>query len=149
MKYSLDGKILFFFVFVFSPFFLLLLRLIYHWSLLTLDFFPIKKWFFLFVFVLVLFSSSFVFEKKKKKRLVVHSFVRLAWPYQDEIWSNHSPTNDFYSKINKLLIKTLSKEGSDRSSFGHIIKDCKSIMGLLKTCFFSLVKRKGNGLPMP
>ena len=105
----------------------------------------------MFVFVLVLFSSPFVFEKKKKKkkRLVVHSFVRLAWPYQDEILSDHSPTNDFYCKINKLLIKTLSKEGSDRSSFGHIIKDCKSIMGLLKTCFFSHVKRKGNGLPMP
>ena len=148
MKYSLDGKVLFF-LFLFSHlFFLLLLRLIYNWSLLTLDFFPIKKWFFLFVFVLVLFSSPFVFEKKKK-RLVVHSFVRLAWPYQDEILSNHSPTNDFYCKINKLLIKTLSKEDSDRSSFGHIIKDCKFIMGLLKTCLFSHVKWKGNGLLMP
>ena len=45
-----------------------------------------------------------------------------------------------------IVFKALSREGSDRSGFGHIIKDFKSIMGLLKTCSFSHVKRKGNGV---
>ena len=45
-----------------------------------------------------------------------------------------------------IVFKALSREGSDRSGFGHIIKDCKSIMGLLKTYSFSNVKRKGNGV---
>ena len=46
----------------------------------------------------------------------------------------------------EIVFKALSRESSDRSSFDHIIKDCKSIMGLLKTCSFSHVKRKGNGV---
>ena len=44
------------------------------------------------------------------------------------------------------MFKALSREGSNRSSFGHIIKDCKSIMGLLQSCSFSHVKRKDNGV---
>ena len=138
----------YFFCFCFLTFFSSSIKINLSLKFINFGFFSYKK----MVFCLFLFWFYFhihLFSEKKKNRLVVHSFVRLAWPYQDEIWSNHSPTNDFYCKINKLLIKTLSKEGSDRSSFGHIIKDCKSIMGLLKTCFFSLVKRKGNGLPMP
>ena len=140
----------YFFCFCFLTFFSSSIKINLSLKFINFGFFSYKKMVFcLFLFWFYFHLHLFLKKKKKKKRLVVHSFVRLAWPYQDEIWSNHSPTNDFYSKINKLLIKTLSKEGSDRSSFGHIIKDCKSIMGLLKTCFFSLVKRKGNGLPMP
>ena len=35
---------------------------------------------------------------------------------------------------------------SNCSCFGHIIKDCKSIMGSLRTCSFSHVRRQGNGV---
>ncbi|XP_030926288.1 uncharacterized protein LOC115953015 [Quercus lobata] len=36
----------------------------------------------------------------------------------------------------EIVFKALSREGSNQSSFGHTIKDYKSIMGLLKTCSF-------------
>ena len=46
----------------------------------------------------------------------------------------------------EIVFKALSRECSDRSSFGHVIKDCKSIMGLLQPYYFSHVKRKDNGV---
>ena len=33
-----------------------------------------------------------------------------------------------------------------RSSIGHIIKDCKSLMSLLQTCSFSHVRQQSNGV---
>ena len=46
----------------------------------------------------------------------------------------------------EIVFKALSRECSDRSSFSHIIKDCKSMMGLLQPYSFSHVKRNGNGV---
>lgn len=33
-----------------------------------------------------------------------------------------------------------------RSSIGHIVKDCKSLMSLFQTCTFSHVRRQSNGV---
>ena len=37
----------------------------------------------------------------------------------------------------RIVFKALSGEYSDRSCIGHIVKDCKSILGFLQTCSFS------------
>lgn len=40
----------------------------------------------------------------------------------------------------EIVFKALTKDVFDRSSFGHIIKDCKSIMVSLQTCSFSHIR---------
>ena len=42
------------------------------------------------------------------------------------------------------MFKALTRDFSDCSSFGHIVKDSKSIIGSLQTCSFSHVRRQGN-----
>ena len=44
------------------------------------------------------------------------------------------------------MVKALVGHYPDRSSIGHIIKDCKSLRGLFQTCSFSHVKRYGKGV---
>ena len=44
------------------------------------------------------------------------------------------------------MFKALTEDVSDRSSFGHIIKDCKSITVSLRTCSSSHVRQQGNGV---
>ena len=46
----------------------------------------------------------------------------------------------------EIVFKALTRDGFDHSSFGHILKDCKSITGLLQTCSFSHVRRQDNGV---
>ena len=46
----------------------------------------------------------------------------------------------------EIVFKALMEGVSDRSSFGHIIKHCKSIMGSLRTCSLSHVRWQGNGV---
>lgn len=48
----------------------------------------------------------------------------------------------------EIVFKALTEDVFVRSSFGHIIKDDKSIMVLLQTCSFSHVRRQGNEVPM-
>ena len=42
------------------------------------------------------------------------------------------------------MFKASTRDFSDCSSFGHIVKDSKSIIGSLQTCSFSHVRRQGN-----
>ena len=37
----------------------------------------------------------------------------------------------------ELVVKALVGDCPDRSSIGHIVKDCKSLMDFFKTCSFS------------
>ena len=46
----------------------------------------------------------------------------------------------------ELVVKALVGHCPNRSSIGHIIKDCKSLRGLFQTCSFSHVRRQGNGV---
>ncbi|KAL0015374.1 hypothetical protein SO802_002443 [Lithocarpus litseifolius] len=46
----------------------------------------------------------------------------------------------------EIVFKALTEGVSNHSSFGHIIKDCKSIMASLRSCSFSHVRRQGNGV---
>lgn len=46
----------------------------------------------------------------------------------------------------EILFIALTGDFSDHSSFGHMVKDCKSIMILLQTCSFSHVRWQGNGV---
>ena len=46
----------------------------------------------------------------------------------------------------KIVFKALTRDFSDRSSFGHTVKDCKFIIGSLQTCSFSHVRRQGNAV---
>ncbi|XP_030968482.1 uncharacterized protein LOC115988978 [Quercus lobata] len=46
----------------------------------------------------------------------------------------------------ELVVKALVGDVSVRSSIGHIVKDCKSLMGLFQTCTFSHVRRQSNGV---
>ena len=41
----------------------------------------------------------------------------------------------------ETVVKSLSGDYPDRSSIGHIVKDCKSLMGCFQTCSFSHVRR--------
>ena len=44
----------------------------------------------------------------------------------------------------KIVFKALTRDFSDRSSFGHIVKDGESIIGSIQTCSFSHVRWQGN-----
>ena len=46
----------------------------------------------------------------------------------------------------KTVVKALSGDCPDPSCIGHIIKDCKSLMGCFQTCYFSHVRRQSNGV---
>ena len=46
----------------------------------------------------------------------------------------------------EIVFKTLTGNSSDHSNFGHILKACKSTMGLLQTSSFSHVRRQSNGV---
>ena len=46
----------------------------------------------------------------------------------------------------ELVVKALVGDCPDRSSIGHIVKDCKSLMGLFQTCSFSHVRWQSNGV---
>ena len=46
----------------------------------------------------------------------------------------------------EIVFKALTEGVSNRSSFGHIIKDCNSIMASLRSCSFSHVRRQSNGV---
>ena len=44
------------------------------------------------------------------------------------------------------VVKALTRGCLDRSSIGHIVKDCMSLMGCFQTCSFSHVRRQSNGV---
>ena len=44
----------------------------------------------------------------------------------------------------KIVVKALVGDCPDRSSIGHIVKDCKSLMSLFQTCTFSYVRQCGG-----
>ena len=46
----------------------------------------------------------------------------------------------------ETVIKALTGGCLDRSSIGHIVKDCKSLMGCFQTYSFSHVRRQSNGV---
>ena len=46
----------------------------------------------------------------------------------------------------ETIVKALAGDCLDRSCIGHIIKDCKSLMGCFQTCSFSHVRRQSNGV---
>ena len=46
----------------------------------------------------------------------------------------------------ELVVKALVGDYPDRSSIGHIVKDCKSLMGLFQTCYFPHVRRHSSGV---
>ena len=46
----------------------------------------------------------------------------------------------------KLVVKALVGDVSVRSSIGHIVKDCKSLMDLFQTCTLSHVRWPSNGV---
>nr|POF06673.1 hypothetical protein CFP56_29261 [Quercus suber] len=46
----------------------------------------------------------------------------------------------------ETVVKALSGDCPDRSSIGHIVKDCKSLMGCFQSCSFSHVRRQSNGV---
>nr|POE70389.1 hypothetical protein CFP56_68311 [Quercus suber] len=46
----------------------------------------------------------------------------------------------------ELVVKVLVGDCPNRSSIRHIVKDCKSLMGLFQTCSFSHVRHQSNGV---
>ena len=46
----------------------------------------------------------------------------------------------------ETVVKALLGDWPDRSCIGHIVKDCKSLMGCFQTCSFSHVRRQSNGV---
>ena len=51
-----------------------------------------------------------------------------------------------FERDSETVVKALSGDYPDRSCIGHIIKDCKSLMGCFQTCSFSHVRRQSNGV---
>ena len=47
------------------------------------------------------------------------------------------------------VIKTLDNGNFSLASVGHIVKDIRSILGLLQTMSFSYLRREGNSVAMP
>ena len=41
----------------------------------------------------------------------------------------------------EIFVKALLGDYPERSSIGHIVKDCKSLMGFFQTCSFSHVRQ--------
>ena len=41
-----------------------------------------------------------------------------------------------FERDSENIVKALSRDCSDRSSIGHIVKDCKSLMGFFFNLFF-------------
>ncbi|XP_030941499.1 uncharacterized protein LOC115966398 [Quercus lobata] len=66
--------------------------------------------------------------------------ARRAMLFMEELGLRHA----VFEGDSVLVVKALVGHCPDRSSIGHIIKDCKSLRGLFQTCFFSHVKRQGN-----
>ena len=46
----------------------------------------------------------------------------------------------------ETVVKALLGDCPDRLCIGHIVKDCKSLMGCFQTCSFSHVRRQSNGV---
>ena len=46
----------------------------------------------------------------------------------------------------ETVVKALTRGCPDKSSIGHIVKDCMSLMGCFQTCSFSHVRRQSNGV---
>ena len=46
----------------------------------------------------------------------------------------------------ETVVKALAGDCPDQSCIGHIIKDCKSLMGCFQTRSFSHVRRQSNGV---
>ncbi|XP_050258952.1 uncharacterized protein LOC126703942 [Quercus robur] len=46
----------------------------------------------------------------------------------------------------KTVVKALTGGCPNRSSIGHIVKDCMSLMGWFQSCSFSHVRQQGNGV---
>ena len=68
--------------------------------------------------------------------------TRRAMIFMEELGFRHAVfEGDF-----ELVVKALVGLCLDRSSIGHIIKDCKSLRGVFQTCSFSHVRRQGNGV---
>ena len=46
----------------------------------------------------------------------------------------------------ETVVKALLGDWPDRSCIGHIVKDCKSLMGCFQTCSYSHVRWQSNGV---
>ncbi|XP_065622361.1 uncharacterized protein LOC136064497 [Quercus suber] len=68
--------------------------------------------------------------------------TRRAMLFMEELGLRHA----VFEGDSELVVKALVGHCPDRSSIGHIIKDCKSLRGLFQTCSFSHVRRQGNGV---
>ena len=68
--------------------------------------------------------------------------ARRAMLFMEELGLRH----EIFEGDSELVVKALVGHCLDRSSIGHIIKDCKSLRGLFQTCSFSHVRRQGNGV---
>ena len=68
--------------------------------------------------------------------------ARRAMLFMEELGLRHA----IFEGDSELVVKALVGHCLDRSSIGHIIKDCKSLRGLFQTCSFSHVRRQGNGV---
>ena len=63
--------------------------------------------------------------------------ARRAMLFMEELGLRHA----VFEGDSKLVVKALVGHCPDRTSIGHIIKDCKSSRGLFQTCSFSHVRR--------
>ena len=68
--------------------------------------------------------------------------VRRAMIFMEELGLRHA----VFEGDSELVVKALVGLCPDRSSIGHIIKDCKSLRGVFQTCSFSHVRWQGNGV---
>ena len=68
--------------------------------------------------------------------------TRRAMIFMEELGLRHA----IFEGDSELVVKALVGLCPNRSSIGHIIKDCKSLKGLFQTCSFSHVRRQGNGV---
>ena len=68
--------------------------------------------------------------------------ARRAMIFMEELGLRHA----VFEGDSELVVKALVGLCPDRSSIGHIIKDCKSLRGVFQTCSFSHVRWQGNGV---
>nr|POE67276.1 hypothetical protein CFP56_63276 [Quercus suber] len=68
--------------------------------------------------------------------------ARRAMVFMEELGLRHA----IFEGDSKLVVKALVGDCPNWSSIRHIVKDCKFLMGLFQTCFFSHVRWQSNGV---
>ena len=68
--------------------------------------------------------------------------ARRALIFMEELRLRHA----IFEGDAEIVVKALLGDCLVQSSIGHIVKDCKSLMGLFQTCTFSHVRQQSNGV---